>query len=375
MRFLIITQKIDENDAVLGFMHGWISEFAKQSDGVVALCLEKGKVDLPKNVRVFSLGKEQDADRRGQSRGQTRTRMKYLWRFVRYIVQTRKEYDTVFVHMNPEYIALGGLFWKLWGKTVVLWYAHKSVPWHLRVALRFADIVFTSTESGFRLNSKKVRVVGQGIDVEKFKNQKSKIKIEDEAFKIMTVGRITPAKDYETLIDAVEIARAKIAQPIAVSIVGPTSLASDELYLKNLKEKIDRKNLSEIFTFDGPIANKDLPARLNQADLFVNMGHTGSLDKAVPEAMSSSLPILTCNEAFTEVLGPFARVLMYPKRDSSALADKIVEMAGYSQEERNELGERLRNIVVQSHGLPAFVKKIKDEIIEFETHKKYFLKI
>src|SRR3989338_669213 len=145
MRLLIITQKVDEQDAVLGFMHGWVLEFARQAEKVSVICLEKGQVNLPENVQILSLGKERIKIK--DLRFKFGERLVYTWRFVRYIVQNRREYDAVLVHMNPEYIVLGGLFWKLWDKTVILWYAHKSTPWHLRLALLFTDIVFTSTKS------------------------------------------------------------------------------------------------------------------------------------------------------------------------------------------------------------------------------------
>ncbi len=377
MRLLIITQKIDEQDAVLGFMHGWIAEFASNTESVIAICLEKGQVNLSENVRVFSLGKEKNnfqfSPRQARSPEQSRgtifnfqsiinfkifKKIKYAWRFVRYIVQNRNEYDAVFAHMNPEYVVLGGLFWKLWGKTVTLWYAHKSVTPSLRLARFLTDIVFTSTASGFRLPSKKVRVVGQGIDTSRFKIQDSRFRNREEIFKIVTVGRIAPSKDYDTLIDAVDLLQKKSNLKISVDIIGPTSVASDEAYLKQLKEKIAQKDLAGIINFVGPVANASLPEVLASYDLFVNMGQTGSLDKAVPEAMACELPVLTCNEAFSEVLGPFTASLMYPKSDSEALAGKIREIVELSAEERKALGEKLRAIVVRDHSLQAFVRKI-----------------
>ncbi len=364
MRLLIVTQKIDERDAVLGFMHGWVAEFARQAEQVSVICLEKGGVDLPKNVRVFSLGKERFEIK--DSRFKLGRQILYAWRFVRYIVQMRKQHDAVFVHMNPEYVVLGGIFWKLWGKTVTLWYAHKSVPWHLRVALFFTDMVFTSTASGFRLSSKKVRVVGQGIDTEKFKNQKSKVKNENGVFRIITVGRITPSKDYDTLISAIEFVRKNSGLKIHVDIIGPTSVVLDEAYLKELKEKIAQKKLADVIIFQGPVANAALPEKLSQYDLFVNMGHTGSLDKAVPEAMAGGLPVLTCNEAFKEVLGPFTTDLMYTKGDAEALGRKISEISEFSEEKRRVLGEELRAIVFRDHSLQSFVEKIISNIIQYE---------
>lgn len=347
MRLLIITQKIDERDAVLGFMHGWLAEFSNQAKSVVAVCLEKGAVSLPANVKVFSLGKERGVSKLG-----------YIFNFYKIIWQTRRECDAVFVHMNAEYVVLGGLLWKILGKKVTLWYAHKSVTASVRIANFLSDIIFTSTASGFRLSSKKVKVIGQGIDTEKFKYQISNSRNEVGAFKIVTVGRITPSKDYDTLIDAIDVLKKNSNLEIIADIIGPTSGKSDEEYLSKLKQKIAQKGLTGIINFLPPVANSALTAVLSSYQLFVNMGHTGSLDKAVPEAMAVGLPVLTCNEAFYEVLGPFRANLMYPKGDFKALSDKINWVVGLSEIERKKLGEELRAIVVRDHSLQSFVGKI-----------------
>ena len=267
------------------------------------------------------------------------------------------------MHMNPEYIVLGGLLWKSWGKTVALWYAHKKVSLILRLAEQFTDVVFTSTTSGFRLPSKKVKVIGQGIDTDKFKVPGEKYKVEEKIFRIVTVGRISPSKDYDTLIDAVALLSLKQSS-IRVDIFGPTSFVSDEVYLARLKEKIAQKKLTSVISFRGPIANTELPLELGKADLFVNMGHTGSMDKAVPEAMACGLPILTCNEAFVEVLGEYASQLMYPKGDARVFADKIEMIAKLSPEDRQRIGAQLREIVVTKHSLRRFVSVIVEMFTE-----------
>ncbi len=92
------------------------------------------------------------------------------------------------------------------------------------------------------------------------------------------------------------------------------------------------------------------------------------MDKAVPEAMASGLPVLTCNEAFRAVLGPFTADLMYPKGDSGALSDKTKRIMELSVDERRTLGEKLRAIVVRDHGLQSFVRKIISAIESFQKH-------
>jgi len=93
MKLLILTQIVDLNDDVLGFMHGWIAEFAKNCELVTVICLKKGETNLPDNVKVLSLGKETG-----------RSRIKYLLNFYRYIWQYRGNYDNIFVHMNEQYV-------------------------------------------------------------------------------------------------------------------------------------------------------------------------------------------------------------------------------------------------------------------------------
>ncbi len=351
MRLLILTQKIDKRDDVLGFMHGWIAEFAKQCESVTAICLELGSYDLPANVKVISLGKEEG-----------RSRLKYILNFYKYIWRERHKYDAVFVHMNPEYIVLGGPLWRLWDKRVSLWYAHGYVPWTLRVAEKFTNIIFTSTKSGCRLDSGKIRVIGQGIDTEKFNI--SLYKTENKPFKIITVGRISPSKDYETLISAAELLRDR-GLDFKIDIVGAPGLSDQASYFDKLKERVLNEKLGQFIDFLGPVANEELPAYLENADLFVNMGLTGSLDKVVPEAMASGLPILTCNEALLEVLGPHTKRLMYPKKDFKKLADKIEEMMKLSSDERRKLGRELREIVVKGHSLKIFVGKVLSGIEKY----------
>src|SRR3989344_6741688 len=62
MRLLIVTQKVDKNDPVLGFFHRWIEKFAKNFERVTVICLGKGEYNLPANVKVLSLGKALPSD-------------------------------------------------------------------------------------------------------------------------------------------------------------------------------------------------------------------------------------------------------------------------------------------------------------------------
>ena len=362
MKLLIVTQKVDENDDVLGFMHGWIKEFAKHCEKIIVVALGVGQYDLPKNVKVLSLGKP--AQGWSASGGEKITgKLKALFNFYKYIWRERKNYDAVFVHMNAEYVVLAGWLWRLLGKKVGLWYAHGRAPWSLKFAEKFVHIIFTSTATGCRINSKKIKVIGQGIDVEKFKPLESR-DLHLNYFKVLSVGRISPIKDYETLIEAIDIlVKKKSKEKIQVDIIGAPAFPSQEEYLERLQKIVIEKGLENVVRFLGPMPNKDIVGFLQAADIFVNTSHTGSLDKAIVEAMACGLPILTCNEALESVLGDLAKLLIYPKKDSVKLAEKIGWLAGLGEKERRNLGEKLRFIAVRDHSLENFAKKIKQALL------------
>ncbi|MDD5290953.1 MAG: glycosyltransferase family 4 protein [Patescibacteria group bacterium] len=355
MKLLILTQKVDIDDDVLGFMHSWIEEFAKHCEKVTVICLQRGRYEFPGNVRVLSLGKDEFL-RLGKYFNFIRKLVAIL-RFYNYIIRERKNYDKVFVHMNPEYVVLGGVFWKLAGKKITLWYAHGYVPFYLKVAERLVNIIFTSTASGCRLKSRKIKIIGQGIDVNKFRTSDFGLRISGSKFKIISIGRISPSKDYATLIKAVEILKNKGIK-INVKIIGGPATESDKNYFNKLSQSVKDKNLENEVKFIGPIANKDIVPFLQEADIFVNMGQTGSLDKAMVEAMACQLPVITCNEAMLEVLRDYRRELMYSKKDFKGLAEKIEHIYNLPVEQFQTIGKSLREIVVKNHSLENLVKNI-----------------
>ncbi|MDO8667564.1 MAG: glycosyltransferase family 4 protein [bacterium] len=336
MKLLILTQKLDSHDGVLGFMHDWIKEFAKYCEKITVVCLEKGIFDLPPNVKVLSLGKET-----GQSK------IKYLINFYKYIWRERKNYDTVFVHMNPEYVVLGGLLWKILGKKIALWYTHKNVDLKLRLAEKLANIIFTASAKSFRLKSKKINVMGHGIDVERFipapRPVKEKI--------ILSVDRVSPTKNQLEIIKLFAAIQKKVDE-CRLYIVGAPARSADENYFNEIKEYIKDHNLFGQVKLLGAVPNKDLPAIYQQAKVFINFSATGSLDKAVLEAMACNLPVVTTNEAFRNIL---------PAENYSLNFENARQKVAHFLQSDNLAN--YREIVVRGHSLKDLIAEIIKKLI------------
>lgn len=336
MKLLIITQKVDSNDQLLGFFTEWLERFAKKFEKLTILCLEKGKCDLPQNVEVISLGKDRGA-----------SKIKQLFSFYFLIFNLRKNYDVVFVHMNPIWMVLGGLCWSMLNKKRILWYTHKSVTFKLRLAEKFSDVILTASSESFRLRSSKVVVTGHGIDTEFFKPISGSRNVEISKLKILSVGRISPVKNYDTLIDAVKILKDEGLDP-KVTMAGEPALDSDIRYLESLKLKIESLKLENNFDFVGKVNHRDLPGYYQSHNIFVHLSKTGSLDKTILEAMASGMSVVSSNDASRGFLPPG---LIFNQDDPAELAAKIKNI-------RTAQVQNLRQYVVENHSLDKLIDKI-----------------
>src|SRR3989338_2136994 len=342
MKLLIITQKVDENDQLLGFFIEWIRLFSKNFEKVTVLCLEKGKFELPKNVEVISLGKDRGA-----------RKLKTLYNLYSLIYTRRHDYDAVFAHMNPVWVISGGTLWKVMRKKCFFWYTSGGVTTKLKWAEKFADVVFTASKESFRLPSKKVIVIGHGIDTELFKPDPNyKPQTTNHKLKLLSVGRISPVKNYETLIDAAKILK-NGGVDFSVTMVGEAPLQRDMGYDASLKLKIKSLKLEENFSFIGKVEHKNLPRYYQSHDIFVHLSKTGSLDKAILEAMSCGIKVLSSNDSSRTFL---SSNLMFGDRNPKELADKITAVND------SPVDSNLRSYVIQNHNLENLINKISNHI-------------
>ncbi len=328
-RLLVITQKVDVHDQLLGFFIEWLKRLG-QTTNLSVLCLEEGQHD-GLSVPVASLGKEKRASRLSQ-----------LVSFYRYIIKNSKNYDTVFVHMSPIWVVLGGLYWRLKGKKIILWYTSKGVTLKLRIANYLSNLILTASKESFRLGSKKLVVTGHGIDTELFKPRP----FDSSELKIITVGRITPIKNYEVLVEACKKLKDE-GLNFSLTIVGEPALKSDHKYLQNLKMIIAESNLSENVKFIGRVDHNKLPSLYSENKIFVHMSKTGSLDKVILEAMACGVTVLSSNDSARSFL---PAEYLFEENSSEDLANKMKYAFNNPS--------NFREYVASNHSLDKLVSKI-----------------
>ncbi|HOZ36499.1 MAG TPA: glycosyltransferase [bacterium] len=345
MKLLFITRKVDTADSRAGFVIDWLLVLAKHLDQLAVVCQEKGDIaNLPENIVVYSLGKEL-----GHSK------IRQFFQAQKLLFQLVKNYDGIFAHQMPIYAVLAAPAGKIFHKKLIQWYTHKSVDWRLCLANLLVNGFATASSESFRLKTKKpIHIFGHGINVEKFKNQKSPI-ANNEYYHLLTVGRISPSKDYESMIKAIYDLREQGIDQLKLTIVGAPAMALGFDYFEKLQTLVEKMRLTKQVEFLGGLPPTRIIPYLQNADLFLNLSATGSLDKAVLEAMACGCLVLTSNESFQSIL---PAELFIAKDQPEILAERIKSLMDLPTDKKEELAKQLRQEVVSHHNLADLAKKI-----------------
>lgn len=357
MNLLMITRKVDQSDDLAGFTYGWVKKlglelqvFQPKADPPLAgklfvICLGKGDIsDLPENVEIYSLGKEVGVSRFGR-----------FIEFQKLAMKLVPQCFGIFCHMNPEYTINIWPYAKFYKKKIISWYTHKEVTWKVKLLEKAADIILTASGESFRVPSRKVIITGHGIDINLFKPIPKTPERKRDTFSLLTIGRISPTKDLESLIKAVYYLKGQHFNNIHVKIVGEPGLLSQYSYYEGLKQMARSMELEDIIEFVGPIPNMETVDFYQDADIFINLSGTGSVDKAVLEAMACGCLIITSNTAFSDMLDEKFRV---SQNNPKELALKIFQLLNLPKDQQDLYKTKLRNKVVSDHNLENLTKQI-----------------
>lgn len=340
-KLVVICQKVDETDDLLGFFVGWLKEFAKHYDKVEVITLAKGEYWLPNNVTVHSLGKE-----RGTSKLFWLPRMKWL------LLKHTKGASGVFCHMSPVFALVAWPFTRLYGAKLVLWFLHRSVTLKLKLAVRLVDRLVTADKDSLNIQSDKIVETGHGIDIERFEAGTRSHPSTGKAMHILSVGRLSPIKDFGTLIRAAAILKERDKR-IKVRIVGRPVMQADHDYAQELKHLVGGLGLNDTIEFIGFVPYRNMPVQYAWADVIVGGTPTGGLDKAILEGMASGCVPFVANEAMKEHLGSYSEELLYMHGDAESLAEKILKLDDYDSISRESVA-----LVRKKHSLPQVIERI-----------------
>ncbi len=343
MKLLLITQAIDLDDRVLGFFHRWVEAFSTYFEEITVICLRKGRMSLPNNVKVLSLGKEE-----------CENRWQYLVCFFNFIWFRHLSYDTVFVHMNEEYVLLAGWWWRLMGKRILLWRNHPSGSWKTSLAVKIAHVVFcTSAQSYTAKFSKTVRMpVGVQLPED---SARTSHRLTNS---FLSLGRISPVKHVDLIVEA--FATASLSEASLAVVGDPIAREIDQTYAKQVGSQVQRylDQGKEIQQHPG-VPAEEVGAWFGRYEFFVNATEPGSFDKTILEAAAMGCIPLVSQDIFAGTESAFlAEQLVFSYQDALDLSRKMQMLTSLTFEERLRIREQLRRFIEQHHSLDLLCAKL-----------------
>lgn len=341
LRILIFANEFDPAHDVMGFLPDWVRVLQRQGTDVRVMAQHVGKIS--RAVPLIDLDKYGRPGRIGRL---VRT-WTAMWRF-------RDQYDVLFVVMSPLWATVLSPLARLLGKRSYLWYAVWRGSWKLRCAERVVTGIFCSVPESFPFRSRKVRAIGQAIDIERYHPEEG----QRISGRMLCLGRISPVKRIEVLLEALSIIP-DLAEAHSVLIAGGPVSEGDRAYEADLRSRTARLGLEEAIVWLGKINHDATDELYRHADITVNMTPEGSFDKTMLEAMASGSIVVASNPALRRFLPPdVADRTMFRQDDSQDLANVLADLLALSDAEKGQLRIAMRTAVMQHHSIDQWARTI-----------------
>lgn len=346
MNLLIINYEMDPHSQVLSWQIRVAYALAENFNQIIVLTHKQQNIDqrVP-NVKIISFPFLANAPFRWLGG-------EYILNIWIWFLHRKYHFDRCFMHMNYKWAYRFFLFFKLSKIPVSIWYAHGTVSWQLRLAHYFANKIITSTEEGFKISSKKVVYIGQGIDTDLFKLKKFR-----HSINILYVGRISKVKRIDALIAVLAVLANQIRMPkFTLTIIGGPLNEDDRKYYDEIYEQIVQNKLTEQIFLEGPVKHQQVADYYNDCFLHLSFSQTGSMDKTLMESLATGCPILTSNPALFNLIDNKYKIT---NMDYQAVANQIVFIYN---EQANINRSKLRDIVISSHNFNNYIFQLTNQI-------------
>jgi len=343
VKLVFVTQRVDADDPALGATVPKLRALAARVDELAVLALSAAPVELPANVRVRLFGSSTQGGRG----------VRYELALARELVSRPA---AVLAHMAPIYAVLAAPLTRALRVPLLLWFTHWRRSRTLTVAERAATRVLTVDRRSFPLRSDKVMPIGHGIDLEGWPAVRRQ---PDGVFRLLALGRMSPAKGLRTVIEAVRLLD---DLPVHAELRGPSLTHLEQQHRAELAELVQRLDLGARVAIETPLPRLQVADAYARADVLVNNMRAGALDKVVFEAAAAELPVLVASDGFDPLVGGLEPPLRFTQDDPAALADRVRALHAAGAEQRAALGRVLRERVARDHSVDHWADSVLEAL-------------
>jgi glycosyltransferase involved in cell wall biosynthesis len=359
LRMLLFNLVTDADDPILGFTTRWIWTLAERVHSIEVVTMRVGRVQVPHNVRVHSVGKEL---------GYSEPRRAFAFYRILARILRSDAVDVCYAHMMPLFVTMGAPLLKAKHIPIITWYAHPRGALRLRMAERLSDKMVTGIPESYPFPSPKVVPIGQGVDTELFSPDDGAAL--DDPPMILCVGRLSPIKDHPTLLKALSLLRRESDLSFQAVMMGGPAGPEDRSYVGSVLASTKELGLQDAVTWHLPVSLAELPAWYQRSTLHANMTPIGSAEKVVLEAMACCKPSLIANEGYRDTAGEYFEDLYFRHGDAEDLADKLNYWLTLPRKEQAAAGAYLRQRVVRDHNLEAVTNRLLNLFSELQSSRR-----
>ena len=159
---------------------------------------------------------------------------------------------------------------------------------HVVFALSASD--YNSVELR-RLGFPAVRTCPLLFDLSDMTRRSAGLRRDDGVFTVLFVGRITPSKAQDALIDAFAIFRERFGRACRLVLVGALDLTQHR-YLDRIEERITVAGLEGIVELPGLVSDAELDDWYCQANLYVSLSRHEGFGVPLVEALARAIPVI-----------------------------------------------------------------------------------
>jgi colanic acid/amylovoran biosynthesis glycosyltransferase len=200
----------------------------------------------------------------------------------------------------------------------------------------------------------KVVVLPLGVDVDEFRPRKSPQRDSTEPFRLISVGRLSAAKGYPILIEAVALLRRR-GRSVTATLVGE---GPQRTALENL---IALRGVGDCVRLAGASNHDRVAAYYESSDAFVLSSFLEGVPVVLMEAMAMELPcVATWITGIPEIIERDVEGLLVPPASAGALADAVERLMD-DPERARRFGTAARRKVVAKYHLGRNVERLATE--------------
>jgi L-malate glycosyltransferase len=205
------------------------------------------------------------------------------------------------------------------------------------------------------ISKDKVLVVPNGVDLQRFSPRslseaRANWRVEEHAFVVGSVGRLSPEKGHRYLLEALAIAKKSIPSLVCL-------IAGDGPLRSQLERQARELGLRDVCRFLGEVSQ--IETVFAALDVTVLPSLFEGMPNAVLEAMAMGCPVVaTAVGGSTELLSQGETGLLVPPADPGALAGAIVRVAT-SDALRDSMRRRCRAVAEARHGIDGTIRSIE----------------